>query len=249
MNPSPRVAGMAFIVAVLLMFTRMVPIFASGAIAPQDFPPDTVEVTVALARSTQTGTEISHLMLLIALVLFFAGTLVLYGQLAGKGQATLALFAVVVSSLGLLLYAIAGVLDGFLLPAVANGLGLLSTIPEETAQTLVGFSHETALSFFGQAQTAIILGVGLWGVALWRARLYGRWLSMSGVTLSALALLGLIAGVFDLHWRTFETAGPALLLFFVWHLALGLSMVRDQRATTRAEVDVILNPDLTENAT
>jgi hypothetical protein len=61
---------------------------------------------------------------------------------------------------------------------------------------------------------------------LWRARLLSRWLAAVGAGMSGLALVGLVIGVYGNHWRTFETAGPTMMLFFLWQLALGAAMVR-----------------------
>jgi hypothetical protein len=83
-----------------------------------------------------------------------------------------------------------------------------------------------ALTFFGHAQTGVVLGVGFLGIALWRAELHSRLLALSGVGVSAIALLGFAGGVFGPQWRTIETAGPMMLLYLLWLLALGIATVR-----------------------
>jgi hypothetical protein len=228
MTETSKFGGGAIITAVLLMLTRMIPIFASGAINFQDFPPDTAIGTASLAVSARSGWELSHLMLLVALMLFFIGYAVIYGALKQRGQETLGLASIVVLGTGLLFYAVAGVIDGFLVPVAANGSGFLADVGADSALAYVGLGHEAALAFFGQAQTGIVLGIGLVSVALWRARLLGRWLAGVGAALSALALIGLIAGAFGDYWRTFSTAGPVMMLFFFWQLALGIAMVRTE---------------------
>lgn len=226
MIASQKFGGAAIITAALLMFTRTIPILASGAIAPQDFPPKTIAGTTNLAITAWGGWELSHLMLLAALVLFFTGYVVLYAELKQRGQKALGLLFMVTMGVGLLFFAIAGVIDGFLVPAVANHLGLMAELPSESTGMLVALSHEGALAFFGLAQTGIVLGIGLACVALWRARLLSRWLLATGAGLSGLALVGLVAGVYGGFWRTLETAGPTMLLFFLWQLAFGIALVR-----------------------
>ncbi len=234
MKRSIKFSGAAIITAVFLMLTRMIPIFASGAITLEEFPLDSAAATANLAVAARSGWEMSHLMLLAALLLFFVGYLVLYQVLNQHSQTALGLLFIVILGTGLLFYAIAGVIDGFLVTAVANHLGLLAGTPADSTLTFVSLGHEAALSFFGQAQTGIVLGIGLLATALWRARLLNRWLVGIGAGLSALALVGLLAGVFGAHWRTFATAGPIMMLFFFWQLALGIALVRSQEKAVPA---------------
>jgi hypothetical protein len=243
MTNTRKLGGTAIVTAVLLMLTRMIPIFASGAITFQNFPPDTVAGTADLAINARPGWELSHLMLLAALVLFFIGYVVLFLALAQRRQGILGISSIVVLGSGLLFYAIAGVVDGFLVPVIANRAGFLADIPVDSAHAFVGLGHETALAFFGHAQTGIVLGIGLFSVALWRAKLLNRRVVAAGAGLSGLALVGLLAGVFGDYWRTFATAGPTMLLFFFWQLALGVAMVQ-----TRTTVVDDTQPRLQENA-
>lgn len=50
--------------------------------------------------------------------------------------------------------------------------------------------------------------------------------SFAGAVFCGLALLGLVVGVFGDHWHAFETTGPALMVFNLWHLALGVAIIR-----------------------
>lgn len=220
---SNKFSGWAIITAVLLYFIRFIPIIASGV---QDFPPSTIAGYVDLAIVGRWGWELSHLMLLASLALFFMGYVWLYAELRQREQKTLGLLFIVTMGGALLFKAIAGVIDGFLVPAAANQLGIMAELSEEFAHAFVGFSHEGAMAFFGQGQTGNVLGIGLAAVALWRAKLFNRWLGAIGAGLSGLALLGLVVGVFGDHWQAFETTGPALMVFNLWQLALGIAIVR-----------------------
>lgn len=243
MNKLSKFYGVTMITAVLLMLTRMIPIFAGGAITFQEFPPATLIDTANLAVNSRWGWELSHLMLLASLLLFFISYAGLYLAVKQRGQNKLGLSSLVVLGTGLLFYAIAGVIDGFLVPTAANQIGYLADVSPESSLAFVGLSHEAALAFFGQAQTGIILGIGLFSLTLWRGRLLSRWLVGVGAGLSGLALVGLLAGVFGDYWRTFATTGPVMMLFFFWQLALGIGMVR-----TRATAVPTETPRLQEKA-
>ena len=82
----------AIITAVLLYFTRMIPIITSGA---QDFPPSTIAGYVDLAIVGRRGWELSHLMLLASLALFFMGYVWLYAELKQREQKNLGLLVIV----------------------------------------------------------------------------------------------------------------------------------------------------------
>lgn len=223
---SEKLGGAAIITAVLLMLTRTIPVFASGAISAQEFPPGTITGTVNLAIAARRGWELSHLMLLAALALFLIGYLVLYAELKRRGQKNFALLFIVTLGAGLSAYAIAGVTDGFLVSAAANRSGLMSELSADSTAAFVAFAHEAALSLFGLAQTGIVLGIGLACGALLRAGLLNRWLAITGAAMSDLALIGLAFGVYGDYWRNLETAGPTMLLFQLWQLALGIAMLR-----------------------
>lgn len=227
--------GAALIAATLLMIFRMTPIFSSGAIAVEDFPPDTTASIMGLAVAATGAWKASHLMLFASLFLSFIGFMHIRRELIARGQNTLSLLFITMMSAGLLFYAIAGVADGFLLPNAATQTGLFSELPAESILLSVAYAHEIALTFFGQALTGIFLGIGLLGVALWRAGLYPKWLSGIGAALSALALAGLAAGVFGPYWRSISMAGPIIALSFVWELALGVAMLRHRTASTSVD--------------
>lgn len=218
---SNKFSGWAIITATLLEFIRFIPIFLSGA---GNFPPSNIADVVELTTVGRRGWEFSHLMGLTLLALFFVGYFMLYTELRQREQKNLGLLFIVAMGGGLLLKAVAAVMDGFLLPAAANQLGLMAEFTEESAHAFVGFSHEAAMAFLGQGTTSTILGIGLVSVALWRAKLLNKWLVAISAGLSGLALLGLVIGVFG------PTTGPLFLGISLWQLALGIAIVRHKPA-------------------
>ena len=111
-------------------------------------------------------------------------------------------------------------IDGFLVPAAANQLGLTAELSTEFSHALVGFGHEAAQTFLGRGITGTVLGIGLVSVALWRAKLLNKWFVAISAGLSGLVFLGLVIGVIE------PMIGPLFLGISLWQLALGISIVR-----------------------
>ena len=140
MSLSRTLGGIALVLAALLNLTRMIPIVANFPEGLEVFPPQTADQIALLHLENTVGVVISHIMALASFPLYLIGCLFLFSLLKERNQQYFGVPALVLLSFGFFLFAIAVIVDGFVLHLVAE---YFTTAPEhanEVASFLVSTS-------------------------------------------------------------------------------------------------------------
>jgi len=212
-------AGAAMVAGGLLMFTRMVPIFA---ILPSDmaFPPESTQEMVRLAAIAGSRWQLSHIMGLAAVILFA----VAYGWHANVlmrlGWKRVGLATAVIATLAFGLFGIALSIDGFVVPAtIANYMS--ATGGESATLEQVAGSHSFALRFFTPGIFLMFVAMGLLSSPMLHRSIHLRWLGVIGQTIAILAVTAYMTGMTGSNWNNLQIAGSLMMAAFAWHLLVG----------------------------
>jgi hypothetical protein len=226
MTKSQKLGGAALIDAILLTLTRNIPIVIGQPADSQELFPQSASGIAQLIDVNLSGWHASHIMALLSFPLFLWGFMTFYRLLVARNRRVIALPFIISMGLGLTLYTVAVVIDGFMTPVAAQNLLSATGEAQETATFLVSYTHNFALSFFAPALFAIVAGIGILSVGLFSTQLYARWFRWAGLILSVIAIVGYISGIFGSHWDNFQVTGPVLMLVYVWFLILGINLMR-----------------------
>lgn len=212
-------AGAAMVIGGLLMFTRMAPIFA---ILPEGmaFPPETTEDMVHLAGIAGSRWQWSHVMGLVAVVLFA----VAYGWQANVllrlGWKRIGLGAATVATIAFGLFAIALVIDGFVVPTtIANYVSV--NVGRSMSLEDVTEVHQLALRFFTPGIFLVFVAMGLLSSPMLHRAIHSRWLGVTGQIIAIVAVTAYLTGVAGPNWSNLQVAGTLMMMAFAWHLLAG----------------------------
>ncbi|MDH5321337.1 MAG: hypothetical protein OEW81_02820 [Gammaproteobacteria bacterium] len=211
--------GVALVVGGLLMFTRMAPVLA---VLPEDmaFPPATTQDMVRLAVITGARWQLSHMMGLLAVLLFG----IAYGWhvmlLIRAGWRSLGPGLAVTALLAFPLFGIALVIDGFAVPAtIADHLAAGGTGAATLEQ--VAATHRLALRFFAPGVFLMFVTMGILSAPMLHREIHARWLGVAGQLIAVLAVTAYLTGLTGPHWNELQVAGTLMLVAFAWHLIIG----------------------------
>lgn len=212
-------AGAALVAGGLLMLTRMAPIFA---ILPDDmaFPPQTTQEMVRLAGIAGSRWQWSHIMGLVA-VLLFAGAYGWHLQvLLRSGWKRIGLAVAVVATMAYGLFGIALVIDGFVVPATIESYVAAIGGQSMSLEQVAG-SHQLALRFFAPGVFLLFVAMGLLSSPMLHRVFHARWLGWAGQAIAIAAVTAYLAGLAGPHWNNLQVGGTLMLAAFAWHLLVG----------------------------
>lgn len=205
----------------LLMFTRIVPIFA---ILPENmaFPPETTADLVRLVVVAGSRWQLSHVLGLVAVSLFTIGYWLHATVLAKLGTRRVGIAAAGTATIAFGLFAVALLLDGFHVSATAaayasNTGGSMVTLED------VAKAHEQALLFFTPGVFLMFVAMGLLASRMLHRFIHSRWLGGLGQLVAIAAVTAFLFGVTGPNWNNMRIGGSAMMAGFVWHLLVGLS--------------------------
>lgn len=209
MDKSLRWAGAGMMIASVLFFTRMAPIFA---VLPDDmaFPPSTGGDLARLAEIAGWRWPLSHAMGLVAICLFATGYWAHAKALTGAGRRAGAHLAAIIASFAFGLFAVALIVDGFVLPAA---------VPSGEAR--VGAVHRVALSFFTPGVFAMFIAMGVLASRLLHGFIHSRWLGAIGMVIAIAGPTAYLFGVAGPNWDNLQIGGSLMMLAFFWHFIVG----------------------------
>ncbi|MEM7126768.1 MAG: hypothetical protein AAF702_10610 [Chloroflexota bacterium] len=229
-NELTKKAGIALILGALISIFRVLPIVLSDGVTGDNFPPESLEDVVFFSQLQ--GWHISHVLILVLIPLLIFGVAVFARDAAENGQASAGIMALIGLTLSMVLFSVATVLDGFVLPAVTADIGEAALTGDSHSGALALFTHEAASIFGGTASALLLITALFIGIALLHG-LGAQWLGGLGVVLGILSTLGYLIGVLNLNISDgFSRVGPLLMLIFFYLLAVGIAMVRRGSTTT-----------------
>ena len=203
----------------LLMFTRMAPIFV---ILPDDmaFPPETTQDMIRLAKIAGSRWQLSHIMGLAAVVLFA----IAYGWHANVlmrvGWKRIGLVLAVTATMAFGLFAIALVIDGFVVPARIESFALANEVQSTTIEQVAG-AHQLALRFFTPGVFLVFVSMGVLAAPMLHRIIHRRWLGFIGQIVAISAVTAYLTGVTGPNWSNLQIAGSLMMAAFAWHLLVG----------------------------
>lgn len=215
-----KTSGYFMILAGLLLLTRLIPIFANLPEGFTTFPPATTEEMAILAAHNTYGYHWSHLMALFAMPLLWLGFFSHYQRFMTKGLCKRATTGIVGLSLGVLLFSIAVLVDGFLVPITAAEFVSPETISKETALYFTQYSHALAMIFFSPAALFFAIGFGLLASPMAHGHIHNKWFGFIGMILSNIGIFGYFFG-----WtlKGMPLGATVMMAFFLWTFLLGFS--------------------------
>jgi len=230
MKTNYKLAGIGLIVGAILQITRMIPIAMSDGIKMlENFPPHSLEETLFAAKLN--GWFISHIMVFIATPLLMIGFYGLYKLIKNQAKFNVGVLGLFIIFLGLLLYTIGAVIDGFLLPELAHRFDAANGNEKEQLGVIINAMHHLAICFGGPSFTHLLLGTGFLGIALKDIKgfkIYG----ILAMVIGAIAFLGYITGILDLLvTKSFMLTGGLTTLLFFYLLAVGIRIFRMDNIT------------------
>lgn len=214
-------AGIALILAALISIFRVLPIVLSSGVTRENFPPESLQDIVFFSQLQ--GWHISHVLILIIIPLFVFGTAVFAYEAAENGQASAGIMAFIGTTVSMILFSIATVLDGFALPAIARHINATELASSDTGfGALTLFTHEVASIFGGTATAFLLITALFFGIALLRG-IGNRWLGIGGIILGMVSVIGYLTRILELNISdSFGRVGPLLMLMFFYLLAVGI---------------------------
>lgn len=151
----------------LISVLRVVPIFLSGGVSSENFPPHSVaDITFAAQLPVWT---VTHAMTLAGTVLLIFGITVFARNAALLQQAAPGLMAQVGVTLSMVLLSIALISDGLVFPAITDRLTHLGDTGIADNGGLILYAHLIATNLGGFAATILLTSGIVIGITLIRA--------------------------------------------------------------------------------
>lgn len=221
-----RKAGLALILGALLNITRIIPIILSDKVTLDNFPPHGLQDTMLFSQLS--GWSISHIMALVSAPLLVFGMAVLASNARERDQFGPALMAFIGVSISMMLYLIAAVTDGFVLPQLVNNLSpAFETVPTQ-AGLLVETVHLFATTLAGVGAATVLITAFFLGITLLRgfgAKIGGGF----GILLGIICLIGYATGFLNLNITSgLKYVGPLTIAMFAYLIATGVLLMRTE---------------------
>ena len=221
-----KTSGYFLIAASLLLLTRLIPIFANLPEGFTTFPPATVEDMAILAAHNTSGYHYSHLMAFFALPLLWLGFYAHYQRYVEVGMIRRATTGIVALTVAVILFSIAVLIDGFMVPLASSEYVTPEMLNKETALFFAHFSHQLAMSFFTPSALFFAIGLGLLASPMAHGQIHNKWFGIIGIVLANISIFGTLFG-----WTLNGMALSASVMmgFFFWSFALGFSSIKSHK--------------------
>ena len=214
-----KLAGLAMTLGGMLFFIRMAPVVRAVP-DNMDFPPGSDADLVRLAELAGIGWQISHALGLLAVGLFVFGYWAHRNYIKQSDSQPVSTWASWVATIAFGAFAIALVIDGFAVPAMATS-------------DLAGEVHRLALRFFTPAIFLMFIAIGLLSSRLVHRFVHSRLLGFVGMLIAIAGPTAYLFGVTGPNWDNLRIGGSLMMLAFLWHLLVGLSALFGKRAPNK----------------
>ncbi|GJL95308.1 MAG: hypothetical protein DHS20C05_17130 [Hyphococcus sp.] len=215
-----RFAGAAMSLAGILFIGRIAPVVAKK---PEDiaFPPANSEELIKLAASAGAAWPIAHVLGLVAVVLVVFAYWRHGEALAKAGHERVGRIAAFIAATGFGLFAIALVIDGFVVYEAA--LRSMNNPADAALLKKAGDAHQLAILFFTPAMFGMFLAMGVLSSRMLHGYVHSRWLGVIGQIIAIAAITLYLTGLAGPHWDNMQTGGLAMMLGYLWHIIIGLA--------------------------
>lgn len=223
-----RNAGLALIVGGLFVILRVVPMRLSDGVTSDNFPPSTVEDIVLFAQLPVW--EALHALGIVAVILLIFGVTVLSRLAQAYGQTGPGMMAQTSITVSLLLFAVALVSDGLVLPTIIQKLAHVGQNGVSENAVLVEYVHLFATSLGGYSAAALLFSAIFLGVTLNRA--FGaKKLGAFGVIIGITSMLGYATGLIGLDLSaSFMIVGPLTMFMFLYLVVIGAMLLQESKS-------------------
>lgn len=220
-NNQNKLGALALTLGAFLNVIRMIPIYAE--VGFDGYPPVNLSGTIDIAQ--RNGYYLSHILVFFATPLFLVGFFALCQRLGDIALNRGLLMALVVFSIGQILYVVGVVIHGLVLPAMAAEYVASSAAEQAAMAPLFELNHRLATSYGGLGLAQLLVSTGIIGFFL---RKESQWLGIGGIAIGILALAGYMTGFLDvmLFGSFVPTAGLATAMF-AFYLIAGVRMFKD----------------------
>ncbi len=178
--------------------------------------PDSIDALVA-QRTLAVGT---HALALVSLPLSFLGCLALYQRL--RVAPIVATSALVAYGFGLMAVLPAGVVNGFVAPALATQYHADPGM-HDTLIALLAYNHHVNRAFATTFMISTSTATVLWSLAIVRSGAIARWAGWLGAGVGISSLAAVVVGALDTSVRGF---GLFVLAIYAWVILVGALLVR-----------------------
>ncbi len=225
-----KTSGYFMIMAGLLLLTRLIPIFANLPDGFTEFPPATPQDMAILAAHNPAGYQLSHFMALLALPLMWIGLFSHYQRYLKKGMVRRAIIGMVGLTVGMLLFSIALLIDGYMVPLISTEYMMPSLLTKQTALFLVTYSHQFALTFFNPSALFFAIGFGFMASPMAHGQIHNKWFGYVGM---ALASIVVSSHFFGWKLQGMPLGATVMMVFFLWIFLLGFSSLRADKRESK----------------
>ncbi len=217
-NPmgSARLSGGALISGALLLIV-------GGALEP-----GVEEVTLDAFANVMTGTSggwyLSHVLMILAFPIWMVGFVSLGRALIARGERIYSVASVVALGLVTVFATLGLMLEGFVDPILARDYLAASGGARDLAAAILEYNIVLDMNVDNVTTVALIVGLGLTGASLLRARLGARWFAWAGLVLAGYGGLGFVLGlgIFGPFALLNPLLGPYVAVAVIWVIGLGI---------------------------
>lgn len=199
----------------LLMIVRIMPVMAAKP-ADMAFPPPNTTELVRLAEAAQGAWPFSHWLGFLAIGLLLSG----YWLRAGCGLPIVQYLARGLASVGLGLFFVALIIDGFLLYEFARWAGESGS---DGAMEATRRTHEFATGFYGTGVFIFFTAMGTFAAPLTHRGGYQRLLGYLGMLIALAAVIAYWTGLAGPNWSNIKVGGMLMMAAFAWHMLVGVT--------------------------
>lgn len=174
--------------------------------------------------------QVAHLLVVLIAPFLVLGAYGLYCELQEREEFLYSFPALVALGFYAVLVTIAVMLDGYVEQDLAHRFVAAPVQAKAAIASQIDLTNLVLHWLLAPAFFGLWLGGGLFGASLARARLYPRPFAWAGIALTALGVIGYVAGVFGPYWVESAAFAPYAMAFTLWYLVTGVLMIRGGRA-------------------
>ena len=211
-----KFGGASMFGGAVLLFGRMMPIFANFPAELESFPPVRSEQLVVLARGVGPMWQLAHGLGAVALVMLAFGFFAHWRVARDRMFGLVANIMIAAAVTGLGLFFIAMLIDGWGVTDAIAAWDAGNARFEAIEQT-----HAQAVFLYTWGNFLIFVGIATLGSLIFHRAFHVRWWGLTGMALGILADTGFLFGMMGDHWND-QLGMLAMLLGMVWMAIIGL---------------------------